>query len=750
MESQNQVNDTNFKELSQNLRNLYNLAQKKFIETKEVDNEKYVECIKLSNELIKYFEKMHLFQVNRNKEDIKTTYYINAELLVRTVGLGNIKPHLTDAQKNTLITAVNHVRKVLSIEPLHKMAMELYKMVMIYLTLHSGDSEENVKILSQVLMVDPCDYQLHYNLGFVYHRINNLEKSLEHYKLSLGLIDLMIPNLQESQKKSLLEFKVKVLNGLGTIYFSIQDREIAQYFYKMALDIMPDDPDLNNQMGVVNTELRFTDKAIMYYKRGIENFEKAHISVDKQMLIASMYMNMGLAYCYECNFEEAINSYNQALKFKPKLSLAYQNKLLDLNYISHLIDDPMYISKLHKNINKIYDNVISDYKISCPEYKVKKEIVMAKSRKQLKKTGTKIRVGFVSGDFICHPVSYFLNSILTTFDEDIFEVYLYSVKVIKLENVYSKCKCRVVKNMSAHSFKNMIQGDKIDMLFDMSGHTGDNRLDTFVLKPAPIQISYCGYPNSSGIRSIDYRLTDNYCDSDKTQKYFQEKLVFLPNCFLSYTPSVGLDKMPELSEQPATKNNYITFGSFNRFNKINQNVIKAWERILKEVPNAHFVIKTKEFLTEKIKQQFLDSFEDKSVLSRIKIIEYSDTYTEHLPDYNEMDISLDTFPYSGTTTSCESLAMGVPVLTLFDNVRYYHSQNVTSSLMKNSGLDEYVTYSVDEYIEKAKYFANNLEKLKDLKQIVRKKFYEGHVCNYSEFVDNFEETLFQLYKKHKW
>jgi protein O-GlcNAc transferase len=750
MESQNQVNDTNFKELSQNLRELYNLAQKKFIETKEVDNDKYVQCIKLSNELIKYFEKMHLFQVNRNKEDIKTTYYINAELLVRTVGLGNIKPQLTDAQKNTLITAVNHVRKVLSIEPLNKMAMELYKMVMIYLTLHNGDSEENVKVLSQVLMVDPCDYQLHYNLGFVYHRINNLEKSLEHYKLSLGLIDLTLSNLQESQKKSLLEFKVKVLNGLGTIYFSIQDREIAQYFYKMALDIMPDDPDLNNQMGVVNTELRFTDKAIMYYKKGIENYEKAHISVDKEMLIASMYMNMGLAYCYECNFEEAINSYNQALKFKPKLSLAYQNKLLDLNYISHLIEDPMYISKLHKNINKIYDNVISDYKISCPDYKVKKEIVMAKSRKHLKKTGTKIRVGFVSGDFICHPVSYFLSSILNNFDEDIFEVYLYSVKVVKLENVYSKCKCRVVKNMPAHLFKKMIQDDQIDMLFDMSGHTGDNRLDTFVLKPAPIQISYCGYPNSSGIRSIDYRLTDNYCDSDKTQKYFQEKLVFLPNCFLSYTPSVGLDKMPELSEQPATKNNYITFGSFNRFNKINQNVIKVWERILKEIPNAHFVIKTKEFLTEKIKQQFLDSFVDKSVLTRIKIIEYSDTYTEHLPDYNEMDISLDTFPYSGTTTSCESLAMGVPVLTLFDNVRHYHSQNVTSSLMKNSGLDEYVTYSIDEYVEKAKYFANNLDKLKDLKQIVRKKFYEGHVCNYSEFVDNFEETLFQLYKKHKW
>ena len=546
------INDSNFKEQCQKLRESYNIAQKKFIETKEIDNNRYIECIQLSNELIKFFEKMHVFQVNRNKDDIRTTYYINAELLVRTVGLGEIKPHLTDIQKGTLITAVNHVRKVLTIDPLNKMATELYKMVLIYITLHNANSEENIKMLSQVLMVDPCDYQLHYNLGFVYHRANNLEKSLEHYKMSLGLIDLLLETkTEELQKEQLKQFKIKVLNGLGTIYFSIQDRELAQYFYKLALELNPDDPDLNNQMGVVNTELRYTDKAIYYYKNGIKNYKNAHISVDKEMLIASMYMNMGLAYCYECDFEEAIKCYNEALQHKPRLSLAYQNKLLDLNYISHLIEDPMYISKLHKNINRIYEKVVDDYKESCPDYKVKNEIVSASSRGDLIKNGTKIKIGFVSGDFICHPVSYFLNSILKYINYDLFDVYCYSVKVTKLDNLFPKCKCRVVKNISPVSFKKIIQEDEIDILFDMSGHTGDNRLDTFVLKPAPIQISYCGYPNTSGIRSIDYRLTDKYCDSSKSEKYFQEKLVYLKNTFLSYTPSVNLKEYIKLDEQPA-------------------------------------------------------------------------------------------------------------------------------------------------------------------------------------------------------
>jgi predicted O-linked N-acetylglucosamine transferase (SPINDLY family) len=179
-------------------------------------------------------------------------------------------------------------------------------------------------------------------------------------------------------------------------------------------------------------------------------------------------------------------------------------------------------------------------------------------------------------------------------------------------------------------------------------------------------------------------------------------------------------------------------------------VIGVWEKILQQAPNARFMIKTKEFLTPKLRQQFLDAFKDKSVLDRVIIMPYSDTYSEHLPDYNKMDIAVDTFPYSGTTTSCESLMMGVPILTLFDNVRHYHSQNVTTSLMKNSGLPEYVTYSQEEYINKAVWFANNIDKLDGLKQRVRNSFVNGPICDYTGFTDEFENKLINIYKSHKW
>jgi predicted O-linked N-acetylglucosamine transferase (SPINDLY family) len=727
------------------LKDIYNGAQAEFAKTNKVDNDKYVDCIKRSGVIIKFLDEQNPIVLHRYKEEVKNTYYISAELLVRTVGLNLTRQNFNDVEKNTLYISIAHLRKCLGVEPFHKQAKDLFRMVFLYLTIFNPNVQENITFLNQVLMVDPCDYQLHYNLGFMFHRANQLESSLYHYKMAVGILDLLIdkngPDVQ-----ALKQFKVKCLNGLGSIYFTIQDRDLSLYFFNLAYEIDPQDPDINNQIGVVYTELRYTDKAIEHYERGIKNFQRAHISIDKDMLVASMYMNMGLAKCYECDFTGAIDCYNQSLKFKPRLSLAYQNKLLDVNYISHLIEDPMYISKLHKSINKIYPKVISHWEDGCPNYKVK-EII---SKEEMKREGKKLNIGFVSGDFICHPVSYFIHSILNHIDYDLFNVHCYSVKVVQLDNMFKKCNWFVVKNKSDTELKDLIQSHNIDILFDLSAHTGDNRLDTFVLKPAPIQISYCGYPNSSGIRSMDYRITDKFCDSDKSQKYYQEKLVFMDKCFLAYSPSMGIKDIPPLGDQPCKRNGHITFGCFNRFNKVNSMVIGVWEKLLQRIPTARFVIKTKEFLTPKIKQQFFDTFKDKSVLERVEILPYSDTYSEHLPDYNLMDISLDTFPYSGTTTSCESLMMGVPVLTLFDNVRHYHSQNVTTSLMKNCDLPEFVAYSQEEYIQKAVDFANDLESLSDLKVRVRDHFVNGPVCNYKEFVTEFEDKLVSLYKNHKW
>lgn len=765
------VEPVNLKNVIDNInlvKKIYDTAQELVVKESHVDNDMYMKCIEYSNKIITLLDSLNPFEINRIKGNIKIIYYISGEILARSVGLHMNRNGFTDREKSVLYTSIAHLQKVLNVEPFNHNAKELYKIIFIYLTIFNPDVKENITLLKNVLMINPCDYQLQYNLAFMYQRSNDLENALQHFKLAVGIVDLQLEQkgTSETMVKVLNEFKVKCLNGLGGIYFAIQDRELANYYFYLALEILPNDPDINNQIGVVYTELRFTDLAIKHYKHGIEHYKNAHISNDIDMLLASMYMNMGLAYCYEINYPMAIECYNKALKYKPRLSLAYQNKLLDMNYISHLIDDPMYIANLHKNINKIYPLVVNNYKDSLPNYKVNQILMNTKlingvvDKNELVGK-TKINLGFVTGDAISHPVSYFLNCILKFLNYDLFNVTVYSLKVVNITDYFPKITFKLVKGTSPEELKNIIENDIIDILFDLASQTGDNRLDTFVLKPAPIQISFIGYPNTSGLSNMDYHIVDNYCDSDgvtpgpggivraSTRKYYTEKLLFMPNSFLSYTPSIPIENF-KLETQPCTTNNYLTIGTFNRYNKINDRVVGMWEKMLQRCPNVRFIIKTKEFLTEKLKQQFINTWKDPEVFKRVTIVDYTDTYQQHLVDYNLMDISVDTFPYSGTTTSCESLMMGVPVLTLFDGQNQFHAQNVTSSLMINSDLPEYVCLSEEDYINKVEYFSTHLEELKNLKTSVRNKFVNGPICNYTQYVNDFEDLLLNTYKNHKF
>lgn len=724
----------------------YELAQEKLAKTKNADGNLYSRCFARLSHCIEYLNKLSNLQYKTYSEQIKNAYFIAGDILIRTVPL-NIHNPITQEQLGVLSAGIGHLRKCINIDPYHKGAIGIFKVVMMFLTIHSSNYKENLNLLKQVEAVEPHDYQLQYNLGFTYHRNNQLDESVMHYKLAIGIIDLLLVN--NPKDVNLNQFKIKCLNGIGNVYFSVQNRQLALYFFELAEKVDPNDPDVLNQIGVIYTELRIPDKATSYYERGIKNYEKAHISMDKTLLIASMYMNMGLAKCYECDFTGAIDAYNQALKYKPNLSLAYQNKLLDVNYISHLIEDPMYIAKLHKNLNKIYPKVVTDYKTSCPGYTVNDIVLKSTSVQDLVKSGKRLVIGFVSGDYVCHPVSYFISGILKNLNYSAFEVHCYSVKLVQLENVYPNCKWHHVKDLSDTGLYDLIRSHKVDILFDLSAQTGDNRLNTFVLKPAPIQITYCGYPNSSGILSMDYRLTDKNCDGEESEKYYVEKLVYLKDVFLCYTSTSDVNNLP-LTTPPCTKNNWITFGCFNRYNKINDMVVGVWEKLLKRIPNARFVIKTKEFGTKKVLDKFINCFKDKSVLERVQILDYADMYDEHLLDYNKMDIALDTFPYSGTTTSCEALLMGVPILTLYDNVRHYHSQNVTTSFMRNCGMEHFVAYSQEEYIEKAVEFSKNLNALSNIKQDVRHRFLTSPMSKHKEFAQNFEKTLLDIYKNHAW
>jgi len=353
---------------------------------------------------------------------------------------------------------------------------------------------------------------------------------------------------------------------------------------------------------------------------------------------------------------------------------------------------------------------------------------------------------------------YFMHSIFEGINWDKFDLYCYSIRpVTQVQELYPNIQWKYIHSaINTDELKNIIQSDGIDILFDLAGHTAEDRLDVFVKRAAPIQISYCAYPNTTGVLNMDYHIVDRYTDSDgispgpggiirpSTQKYYTEKLLFMDNCFLSCTPYVNT--LPDIVQEPCQKNGYLTIGTFNKLNKINEKVVAIWETIMEKCPTIRLVMKSKDFTTPEIKKRFMDMWKNKELFNRITILDFSVTNSLHLLEYNNIDLALDTFPYSGTCTTCDALTMGVPVITLFDSERQYHVQNVSSSILFNAGLSEFICFSEEEYINKVIHYANNSTELHNIKNNVREKFINT-ICDNKKFVREFEEKMIQVYNE---
>ena len=208
----------------------------------------------------------------------------------------------------------------------------------------------------------------------------------------------------------------------------------------------------------------------------------------------------------------------------------------------------------------------------------------------------------------------------------------------------------------------MIRTDEIDILVDLAGHTAKNRLPVFTLKPTPVQITYLGYPNTTGLTTMDYRLTDVLADPLGQEAFYTEELVRLPQGFLCYTPPA---ESPEVGPLPVRETGYVTFGSFNMLPKINVRVVEAWSRILKAIPHSRLILENKSFRDDSTRERYLVLFQEYGVSAdRLDLIGWLPRIVDHLDLYHCIDIALDTFPYNGTTTTCEAMWMGVPVITL--------------------------------------------------------------------------------------
>jgi len=344
---------------------------------------------------------------------------------------------------------------------------------------------------------------------------------------------------------------------------------------------------------------------------------------------------------------DALPHYRKAMEIDPENHDTQSNYLLCHMYLSEL--DPKTIFEEHR-------------KWGLAKAKKTPSVFKFKPRA----TGAKLRVGFLSPDLCHHPVAHFIEPLFREYDRTQFEFIAYGDqrKSDEFSERFSKQVdlWRETCSLTDQALAKQIYEDRVDILFELTGHTAYNRLPVLALKPAPLQASYLGYPGTTGLPTIDFRITDALVDPvGMTEKFHTERLVRMPRCAWCYEPDAVT---PDVVPVPALKKGHITFGCFNNMAKLNPALFGMWAEILLQVPESHLRLKAKTLTDEGVKKELKEYFTSKGIAEeRLDFFGHTRKIHEHLNHYNEVDIALDSYPYHGTTTTCEALWMGCPVVT---------------------------------------------------------------------------------------
>jgi len=592
-------------------------------------------------------------------------------------------------------------------------------------------------LVKRLLTRNSKDYQLCNIYGLILLKLHKTEGAISYFQKSIQiksnffeahfnllklLYDLKKYDEAILQSKKCLKINSKstgTLLLLGNLYNKLNQEKKSEKYFREILKINSENS--NAYYSLANLYKKKVD-----YEKAIDNYKLA-IKFNKNYFAA--YNNLGALYQEIGKFDLAILNFKSVIKTNPSFSGAYQNYLFCLNF-SRYFDLNLYLK------------LAQEFKQSLPK------IDLGKIRRfpKIIKTDKKIRIGFVSGDYGNHPVSYYLLNTINHISDEKFKLIAYSnsnrmdeitLELKKRFNVWRK-----INHLDDIGVINLVRKDSVDILFDLSGHTAKNRLSIFVNKPAPVQVTWCGYNASTGLKEIDYIIVDPYVAPLSDQKYFTEKIFQLPNTFqcISINDNIKIDH----SSYQNKKN--VTFGSFNNLSKINDNVIDIWSEILKRVENSKLFLKAKQLDNLKMVENIRKKFQ-KNGISAEKIITEgrSKTREEMLKKYNQIDIALDPFPYSGVTTSLEANWMGVPLLTKKGN-NFYSKTGV--SINKNLGMDDWIANNEKDYISKAVSKASDLEKLFQIKKELRNKFLKSPLSNTKQYAKHFENCLNLIWKTY--
>jgi predicted O-linked N-acetylglucosamine transferase (SPINDLY family) len=544
----------------------------------------------------------------------------------------------------------------------------------------------------------------------------------------------------------------------GVAFYSMRRLQQAEQAFRAALSLNPSLVMAGNNLGIVLNDLGRNEAAIEVLQQVIDR-NPATAAPQR----ATLYANLAMAQL-RCNrFEPAEHSCRLALQLDPSCVPAHNNLAMALKERGLLAESiaqqriAIQLSPqgagLHSNLlldlNYLVDfdpgECAREHRLWGDRYGAPGGIVAPHSNSP--DPERRLRVGYLSSDFRAHSVAFFIEPLLAAHNRDRVEVFCYA-NLLSPDAMTHRLRgiadvWRNVWSLNDQKLAELVRRDGIDILVDLAGHTSGNRLRAFGLKPAPVQVTWLGYPNTTGLHEMDYRLTDAWADPPgASDELHTEKLIRLPNGFLCYQP---LSDCPEVSALPASETGHITFGCFNNSAKVNNSVLDIWSRILTDLPDARMLLKSRQLHGPGLKQRFQEEFARRGVdPARVEMLGRVNSTFDHLALYGRVDIALDTFPYNGTTTTCEAFWMGVPVITLAGD---RHAGRVGVSLLHNVGHAELIAGSLDDYRRIANELSGDRARLAAYRSSLRTRMRNAPLTNAAAFARDVETAYREMWRR---
>jgi protein O-GlcNAc transferase len=423
--------------------------------------------------------------------------------------------------------------------------------------------------------------------------------------------------------------------------------------------------------------------------------------------------------------DEAAAALRRALSIEP--SVDYHSNLLQvLQYAEEV--NPQGLLDAHRHWDSIY---------AAPLYPNPPPSQAPRRAKSL------LRLGFVSADFGRHPTGFLGLRPLECLDKSRFSLVCYYDRILG-DDFTARFRAaaddwRVIQGWSAEKLAEQVRSDGIDILFDLTIHTG-SRLLTFARRPAPVQITWLGYVGTTGMRAMDFLLADHFHVRPGEEKHYAEQLLYMPNDYICFGPPTDT---PDIAEPPASTTGRITFGCFNNPAKLSSTILDVWADILNRIPDARLLIKNRSLNQEQLRDRLHAHFAQHYIPPQRVLLESGCPYHELLASYGRVDIALDTQPYSGGLTTCEALWMGAPVITFAGKT--FAGRHSTSHLI-NAGYGQFVAEDAAAYIELAVHWARRIDELATLRRTMREQVRQLPLCDAARFANDFMTIVQQAWE----